>query len=744
MLQNIEHPKSGEYRTSSDWEPIVFHLDALLESNKLDLLLGYFSSSAINVLALGFARFLSNGGKVRMVVNHILSEHDKKAILKGLHTPESAYNFTVEDIQRLKSSLNEYGQHFFECLAWLISSQRIQIRAIKPKSSLGIAHYKSGIYSDGVNQVRFKSSCNFTASGLVENLEELSIRCSWKSQEDIYAILEYQNYFEDIFNDKADFVEHIPIQDVEVAIYNEFGGKDLQELIVQESELLKRKMELNQRPYLREAIDRVNESVEQYLAEPRFPFPSGPRPYQIEAYENWRKNGYKGVFAMATGTGKTITSLHCVLKEYQQSIEKNYRVVILVPTIALVEQWEKEAKSFNFQNIIKVSCKNDWQSELSPILTAIRFGGTHSLIIICTYATFYREQFQTYFRKLPQDTILIADEGHNIASPKVVQVLPTVHLQKRIGLSATPKRIYDPEGTGAMEAFFNDAEPYTYSFSMERAIEEGVLCQYKYYPHLVPLTSIELEEYIRISNKLMMLFDFKKGKFKESDLVEKLLLARKRVIHKASNKLQVTRDILQQHFLEFGNLKFTFVYAPEGFTAADDEELIEDEEELRLINQYSLAIGSIHPEIILTKFTSATKDKEETLRQFQRGDLHVLTSMKCLDEGIDLPRAELAVFCSSTGNPRQFIQRRGRVLRKHPDKHLAVIHDLVVIPDFDGVEMDEDNFKMEQKLVQKELERVAHFAFMSINRRYTLETLEPICQYYKLNLHTIHQNLLSI
>lgn len=117
--------------------------------------------------------------------------------------------------------------------------------------------------------------------------------------------------------------------------------------------------------------------------------------------------------------------------------------------------------------------------------------------------------------------------------------------------------------------------------------------------------------------------------------------------------------------------------------------------------------------------------------------------MKCLDEGVDLPRAELAVFCSSTGNPRQFIQRRGRVLRKHPDKHLAVIHDLVVAPDFEGMEMDEETFKMERKLVEKELERVAHFAFMSINRRYTLEELEPICQYYKLNLHTIHQNLLS-
>ena len=744
MLDKITFPTTGEYRTGSDWEPIVFHLDALLESNKLDLLLGYFSSSAINILALGFAKFLSNGGRVRMIVNNILSEQDKKTILKAQQTLEYTYNFTVNDIQRLKSSLDEYGQHFFECLAWLISSKRIQIRAIKPKSNQGISHYKSGIYSDGRNQVRFKSSCNFTASGLLENLEELSIRCSWKSQEDTQAIVEYHKYFEEIFNGKADFVEHIPIEDVEIAIYHEFGGKDIQELIVQESELLKKKRELNLKPYFREAIDQVQEEIESYLAKPRFPYLSGPRPYQIEAYKNWVRNGGKGIFAMATGTGKTITSLNCVLNEYYNSSEKNYRALILVPTIALVEQWEKEAKTFNFQNIIKVSSKNEWKSELNTVLTSIRFGGNHSLIVICTYATFYREQFQTYCRKLPQDTILIADEGHNIASPKVLEVLPTIHLRKRIGLSATPKRIYDPEGTDAMEAFFQDTEPYTYSFSMERAIEEGVLCQYKYYPHLVSLTSSEFDEYIRISKQLIKLFDFKKGKFKESDLVEKLLLARKRVIHKASNKLQITREILQQHFLEFGNLKFTFVYVPEGFATSEEGQWCENEEELSLINQYSQAIGSIHTDIVLAKFTSATKDRDEILRQFQVGDLHVLTSMKCLDEGIDLPRAELAVFCSSTGNPRQFIQRRGRVLRKHPDKHLAVIHDLVVVPNFDGVEMNEENFKMEQKLVQKELERVAHFAFMSINRCYALETLEPICHYYSLNLHTIHQNLLSL
>lgn len=742
MLNNIIYPPSGEYRTGSDWEPVVFHMDALLESNQLDLLLGYFSSSAISVLAPGFAKFLSNGGKVRMVVNHILSEKDRDAILKGQSTSEKAYNFISEDVRRLKASLDEYGRHFFECLSWLISSQKIRIKAIKPKSDRGISHYKSGVFSDGANQVRFKSSCNFTASGLLENLEELGIRCSWKSDEERQAIAEYQDYFDEIFSERADFVEYVSINDVEVAIRNEFGSKDLHELLIQEDQLIRKKLERVNKITVKKSFERANTVLEKYLSEPRFPYLSGARDYQMEAYKNWVGNGYKGIFAMATGTGKTITSLNCVLNEYQKNPESIYHTVILVPTISLVEQWVKEAQSFNFNVVIQVSSKTEWKPELNTMLTAIRFGVNQSFVIICTYATFYREQFQGHFRKLPSDTILIADEGHNIASPKVLEKLPGVHLEKRIGLSATPKRIYDPEGTGEMERFFHDGEPYTYSFSMERAIEEGVLCKYKYFPHLVALTQTELDEYIEISKKLVKLYDFGLNDTKKSDVAEKLLLARKRVIQKAVNKLALTRSILEDHFVEFGTLKYSFVYVPEGFAAGDDEILVENAEDLRLINQYTQAIGSISPKILIGQFTGATTNRREILRQFQTGELHVLASMKCLDEGVDIPRAELAVFCSSTGNPRQFIQRRGRVLRNHTDKHLATIHDLVVAPDLFG-QINEETYKMERNLVKKELERVAHFAFMSINQHYTLKALEKIANAYELNLFTIHQELLA-
>lgn len=733
MLNEITYPPSGEYRTGSDWEPVVFHMDALLESNQLDLLLGYFSSSAISVLAPGFAKFLSNGGKVRMVVNHILSEKDKEAILQGQITSETAYNFTIEDVRRLKASLDEYGKHFFECLAWLISSQKIRIKAIKPKTDRGISHYKSGIFSDGKNQVRFKSSCNFTASGLLENLEELGIRCSWKSDEERHAIAEYQNYFEEIFNERADFVEYVPIHDVEIAIQNESDRKDLHELLIQEEQLVRKKRERADKVTVKKAFERANTVLEKYLSEPRFPYPSGVRDYQVEAYQNWVGNGYKGIFAMATGTGKTITSLNCLLNQYKKT--NTYKAIITVPTTALLEQWKKECSKFNFSNIIVIRSKENWNNNLSFFNTATKLINT-SFIVIVTYASFIRPKFQSHFKLLPKETLLIADEVHNMGSPSISKLLPNIHLEKRIGLSATPSRKYDAVGNVLVETFFNDKPPYVFSYSMKQALEINWLCKYAYYPHIVYLTDEELEDYIKISKQLLKYLDAKTGLYKDCKEVESLLLKRKRIIHKAFNKKTVFQQVLKEEFSRRGNLKYTLVYVPEGvetdYSVLDEHE--ENEDESNLINEYTKIIRDTDDSIMVKQYTSKTKDRNEVINDFEGGSVHVLTSMKCLDEGVDIPRSELAIFCSSTGNPRQFIQRRGRILRTHTDKTHAVIHDLVVVPQ---ISSDEGNYQMERNLVKKELERVVDFSYLSMNKIDTYEELKNILDYYNLNLNDL-------
>ncbi len=537
MLREVNWSEDRSYRTGSENEPIQFYMDSLCNSNKLDLLLGYFSSAAINILSLGFASFLYNSGTLRIVVNNILSQEDKNAIKAGQEGDVLNNAFDLSDIKQMKRTLDDYGKHFFECLAWLIGEERIRIKIIKPKSGKGIAHYKSGAFSDGTDTVGFKASCNFTAFGLLENLEELDGFLSWENSRSSKMINRQNKDFENIFSGKSDIVEYLEVEDVLVAIKKEFGNNSLNELLIKEKELIEKKGRILENKGVRQTFEKAITRIEEIIREPRFPHSSGAREYQVDAYGSWFRNGCKGIFAMATGTGKTITSLNCVLTEFRKNPDKIYHALILVPTIILVEQWEKEVRSFNFQEVFKISSKINWQNEVTTLIsTAKRI--PISFAIICTYASFVKDKFQSLINDLPDDTIFIADEGHNLASPTVASKIKDFRLKKRIGLSATPKRIYDPEGTAEMEVFFEDKEPYTYSFTMERAINEGVLCQYYYYPHIIKLTDEEMKEYVEISNQLSKLYRFGKGNSEKESIIERMLLKRKRIIHKAANKLE--------------------------------------------------------------------------------------------------------------------------------------------------------------------------------------------------------------
>ena len=743
MLKDCDWSLDRDYKTGSENEPLQFYLDGLANSNEFSLLLGYFSSSAINLLSVGFATFISKGGKMRMVINHLLSAKDKEAIFKVEDNPNEIRVFDLTDIVSLGRVLDEYDTHFFECLAYLISEKRIEIKVIKPRNGKGIAHYKSGVFSDGQDAVGYQASCNFTYYGLSENIEQLEAFLSWENGRSNKLIKKQLKLIDDYFAEKDEDVEYISAREIEVVLKDRFGKKDINELLVQEEQLLKKKQSLILNPKLKKTIAKLFSEIEKIRRTPKFPYPQGPRDYQIEAYNNWVANNYKGIFAMATGTGKTITSLNCVLYEYQKNKNEVYHAFILVPTITLVEQWADEAKSFNFTDVIKVSSRTKWESLLATTLSTDKRIPT-SFIIIGTYASFIRERFNKYAKRLPKDTIFIADEAHNIGSKSVIDGLKVMTLEKRIGLSATPKRIYDPEGSEAMERFFGDAEPYTYSFSMEKAITDGVLCQYDYHPHLVRLTSEELEEYAEITKKLARLYSTSGDSFENNEIAERLLLKRKRVIHKAKNKLPKTLEILKERYEEEATLEYTFVYVPEGYTinVEDSDEVKEtNEENLRIINQYTSAIGNIDTNILVNQFVSGMSDRDEILNQFKQGKIQVIASMKCLDEGVDIPRAEHAIFCSSTGNPRQFIQRRGRILRKHPDKHKATIHDLVVIPDLSMSSKASETYSLERNLVKKEIERVMYFASLSENPYETEHLFEEVCHHYELNIYTIYEEL---
>ena len=685
-------------------------------------------------MSLGFASFIYNGGTVRIVANHILSKQDKEAILAADNGDFDSSIIDLTDIKSLVSNLDEYGTHFFNCISYLIAKKRIELVFVSPKEGQGISHYKSGAFYDGEDTIGFTASCNFTYSGLVSNLEKLEVFLLWENSRSSKKISSDAEDYKEIFNGNAKYVKYLDPTDIEIAIQDGFNGKNIDELLVDEQYLLKAKSTLNENPYLAKAISDQEILIEKIHNSPKFPYPSGPRDYQIKAYQKWVENDKKGLFAMATGTGKTITSLNCLLNEYKDF--GMYRAIITVPTTALVEQWKKECTKFNFKNIISVSSKENWDQNLAFFNTASKLIDT-SYIVIVTYASLPRQRFQSYFTQLPKDTILIADETHNLGSQGLLRLLPNIHLEKRIGLSATPHRKFDEAGNQAIQDFFNDEPPYIVSYSMKEALNIGWLCKYTYHPHIVHLTDQEMEKYKELSLQLlrMGLFDKETGAFRSTPEIEKKLLERKRIIHKATNKLGVFESILRSEFDKRKNLKYTLIYVPEGVEAKYDETdfSVETEDEKRLINKYTKAVSQTDESIMVKQFTANSTNREQILKNFEESNIHVLTSMKCLDEGVDVPRSELAIFCASTGNPRQFIQRRGRVLRLHKNKIHATIHDLVVVPQV----ASESTYDMEKGLVKKELERVVDFATLAMNKTDTYEATKNILDYYNLNLNDL-------
>ena len=741
MLKDVVWASDGTYRPGEKFSPEKFFNDGLKNSCSFDLQLGYFSSATISVLAEGFATFISKGGNMRLVINQIVSEEDKEAITEGM-MGNVIDCMDLSDFTELRKIFDEYQEQFFKCLSYLIVKDRIDIRIIKPKGKKGIAHTKSGQFRDGETVTSFTGSANFTISGLFNNIEEIKIDRS--DSPDIMTqnrIVSQKEAFDAIMNGERRDIEYLSAKELEAAVASCYHDTSIDELLDVEQQLDRIRLQRKANKAILEGVKGVSEDIHFETVEPHFPYPSGPREYQQQAFENWKNNGQKGLFAMATGTGKTITSLNCLLEIYKR--KGYYKAIILVPTITLVNQWEQECHKFNFMNVIKVYSKNPlWKEDVESIHFneeyRLKNERETSYVIISTYASYTREKvFNTLNGFSKKQLLLIADECHNMASGSILKRLAYIPYLRRIGLSATPDRQYDDEGNRNLRKFFGAENHYTYEYSMEEAIRKGVLCKYLYYPHIVRLTTEELEAYVELSERIAKYFNDDTCSFAKMDEgLKMLLLARKRIVHKAANKLKAFEDIIKKRYQEKGNLKYSLIYVPEGnepnYLEVEDDTLNQDEDSEHLIDLYTKSILKLDDKITVRKFVSGQKDREEILEEFASGKLQVLTSMKCLDEGVDVPRSELAIFCSSTGNPRQFIQRRGRVLRTHPKKKMAVLHDLVVAPE---INPNSSSYRMERAMLKSELIRVNNFALLSENPSYSELELREVMEHYGLNLY---------
>ncbi len=709
-----------QYRYSQidEHKPSEFCLQALSNSTKLDLGLGYFSSASFNVLANGMARFILNGGVMNLYINQYVSSEDFE-LLKGSY--DNKFDETIAlTFNQLKNTFQKRDQHFFQCLAYLIQVSRINVRIVVLDNG-GLPHEKYGIFTDEIgNKIYFNGSMNITAYAILGNLESIECTCSWKGEDSKEKVDSFESHFKKVWSGDCNGVKIYDAKKFCREVLKTYPNQDPEELIKREQEIVGELI-------LNENTNSTNT--------PHFPskYKDGARPYQEEAYEAWVKNGKTGIFAMATGTGKTVTSLNCALHEYKN--DGYYNLLVLVPSLDLVEQWKGELMSFNFKKILEVSSLNStWRKEFLDLTQKIKRGKDVNFAVVSTYDSFVIKDFQFLLPIVSPSMILIADEAHNIGGKNVKACFKRMNIPRRIALSATPERIYDEEGTNEIGGFFNDARPYIYSFPMSKAIKEGRLCKYYYYPKIAYLNDDEMEKYAFLTKKLAQLWDSTKNKFKDKKEAEKLLMNRKRIIHKCEDKLRVYRDILSE--IGEDRLKYTFVYAPQGkyeTIGVDDEIMLTEADDISFIQKLLDETKQIYPKKRCNTFTS--KDSKEKrgvlLDAFSNGTLDVLLAMKCLDEGVDVPRAEIGVFTSSTGNPREFIQRRGRLLRNHKDKLYSYIYDIIVIPS--TINRSDSFSVMERNQVKSELTRVAYFASLAQNcyaNRGAFETLNDVAHHF--------------
>ncbi len=662
-----------------------FFTPSLSASQRYDRGVGYFSSGWLRINAKGMAQFAMNGGRARWITSPILSESDWDALQAG-----SAARFDSILHDSIAQNIHDLAQTLerdtLSALAWMVADEILDFKLALPANKLdGDFHDKFGIFTDAEgNQISFNGSYNESIKG-TRNYESIKIFCSW-----------IPTFTELVQSDMRRFEKLWQNQDQNVQIF------DLPEALRQQLVEFRE----GDRPYPEPEwikSSHIRENSSSYKpAKPIIPTHITLRDYQDEAIAAWFNHDCRGLFEMATGTGKTITALAASAQLYER--EQRLAVIIAVPYQHLVDQWKEEAEAFGYKPILAYQSKNRWLDELNHEI--IEFNGRYRpfISVITTHTTFISPDFQAAIARLQPPVLFIADEAHHLGAERSRQHYPH-HIPYRLALSATPDRWFDDEGTAVLRSYFGET---VFAFTLEEAI--GVsLTPYYYYPHLVPLTDDEMVEYEALSLKISRLAHQDDGD--KQEMMKRLLIKRARLLNTAVNKLEILSDLIDQE----AYIKHALFYCAPG-----------------QINDVMRLVGW-EKGILLDQFTAEEKPKERQrlLTDFANGTLQALAAMKCLDEGVDVPSTRSAYFLASSSNPREFVQRRGRILRKYPGKEHSIIHDLIAVP---PVNMNKESpaFRVERSIVRRELQRFKEFANPALNKHKALDVIWEIAAHYDL------------
>lgn len=698
------------YKTNKHDIVREFYIPILKKSVLYKRAVGFFSSTALLELSKGIAGLINNGGKIRFIVSPLLSAEDIEAIQKG-YDERKIIDRSI--MREFREPANKSEEERLGWLASLIANGYLELKVAftPPQKATGMYHEKIGIiYDSEYNKVAFTGSMNETINAFHNNYESIVV-------------------FNSLVDDDKQRVDDLE-RDFDLL----WAGKETNIKVVDFPLVAKEKLvsyikssDAKPAHYFEE--EDLCELAPPAAGDPKIPKGVSLHEYQKDAIDEWVQCGYRGIFDMATGTGKTFTGLGAICRLFEE--KKRVAIFIVCPLQHLVEQWVEDIVKFNMRPTIGYSAskQKDWKKRLQNDVLDFSIGVIDTFCFVTTNATFSSDFVQRQLAQLGSDTLLVVDEAHNFGSENLSKRLDP-NIEYRLALSATLERHGDPVGTETLKSYFGNK---CIEYGLERAIREGKLTPYYYYPHCVYLDEDELEQYKDLSYKISReCHQQKNGKIKITEKGKTLMLARSRVVAGARQKLGLLKTLMESHVTETHMLVYCGATRVQTF---EEDMSVRDEEGERQIVAVSKILGN-ELGMKVTHFTSneSAIEREHIKEQFAAADPYqAIVAIKCLDEGVNIPSIKTAFIMASTTNPKEYIQRRGRVLRLAPNKPHAVIHDFVtLIKPLDEVDQYAIDYSCGRALAKRELARIKEFGVIALNSRDSDALITDIVDTYQI------------
>ncbi len=672
---------------------------AMQSADEVSIASGYFSSHALAKVAPGLASALNAHARFRLLLSPELSEEDWDALRRGVRDPANVVKETVSRILNGDDiTATALERHTAACLSYLIAANRIEIRfVLMPR---GMYHKKQWLIRCGVDRLAVHGSGNTTVPGLFVNGEQMSIDRDWVDGERAHRRvsqlceqfeLDWEGRRPNAVTVSADAAVHLVLDHALRGEARSATGPTVSDFWAAWMR--------DFRSGLEPALPLGVKSVPVRLVIPAgVLWREGRYGHQGLAVDAFLANGNRGVLAIATGGGKTRTALIAASQLQDQRHAEPFLLVVLVPSDPLVRQWAEEVRSFDVQPTVLSDVTAALRGgRIAEVEAALIAGGPRTEVLVSTMQLFTGDErvraLVDRASKLCR-TMLVADEAHNFGVPTFIDSPPEA-FQIRLGLSATPIRQYDLAGTNAL---FDYLGPQVYEFSLAQAIESHCLVPYDYFIHRVTLTDAEMDTYRDLTEQL-----YRAGFRIDDDgrvviankTVERLLQRRRAVLEQAEGKIEALRNTLSGQ-----QVQRSLIYcSPKKLEVAQERQII-------LVNRLLSELGIISHE--LTSKETSSGRASQILSRFTSGEYQALTAMKVLDEGVDVPATQAAFILASTTVEREWVQRRGRVLRAAPGKTSASVHDFVVLPP----QMDDAG----RSVLRGEVRRARAFAELARNQ----------------------------